>query len=125
MDIYFVNSCAQTVALAVLMAVIFRLRKSIGSRGMFIGFEVLLLTIVLRRIDEIGVVYGVDVFDRPALAILTWIVIFIFMGAFIGAWRRRMEIQKIEEMLRTRNRYQEALRQGQEALQAGSDAKVA
>lgn len=117
MDIYFWNSCAQFVVLVFVMVVIGVAHRSIGSREIVIGFEALLLTVLLRRIDEVAIYFGIDVFDRPAMTILTWIVIFIFMVAFWETWRRRREIRHIEGMLKRRERYQETLRKDRDTLE--------
>lgn len=117
-DIYFFNSLAQFLALALLMTVIFVLRKSVGSHAMLIGFELLLLTVLLRRVDEIGLYLGLDVFDRTALAILSWIVILVLTIALVQVWRRRVAIRHIAEMLRQRENYSETLRRNGDDLQA-------
>lgn len=123
LDIYFFNSLAQFLALALLMIVIFVLRKAVGSRAMLIGFELLLLTVLLRRVDEIGLYFGVDVFDRTALAILSWSVILVLTIALGQVWRRRAAIRRIAEMLRQRENYAETLRRNDENLQAYNAAK--
>lgn len=118
LDIYFFNSLAQFLVLAVIMTVIFALRKSVGSRAILLGFEMLLLTVLLRRMDEIGSYFGVDVFERTALAILSWVVILVLLLALVQVWRRRLLIKHIADILRTKERYGLTLQEDKNALGA-------
>ena len=116
LDIYFVNSLAQSLALVVIMIVIFVLRKSGGSRAMLIGVELLLLTILMRRIDEVGMYFGVDVFGRPVLVMLSWIVILILLFGAIQTGRRRILLRHITDMIKKNEKYAEALQKNGDAL---------
>jgi hypothetical protein len=117
-DVLFVNSCVQAVVVLVLMLVIFVVRKRVGARWVYLGFEALLLTILLRRIDEIGVRFGLDVFNQTAGSILSWIVIGTLLVAFLNVWRRRAEIKRVEAGLKAREEYLETLRRNAERLQS-------
>lgn len=115
-DIFFVNSVAQSIALITLMVVIFALRKSIPQRIILVGFEMLLLTVLLRRISEIVTYFGVNLFSRAALAVLSWIVIGIIFYAFARVWRQRVLLHHIEKMMKTSEKYTEVLKQNGDAL---------
>lgn len=115
-DFFFFNSLAQFIALAALMIIIFALRKSIPQRVIFIGFESLLLTVLLRRVSEILTYFGIGLFSRAALAVLSWIVIFIIFFAFVKIWRRRVLLHHIDKMMKTDKRYTEVLQKNGDAL---------
>lgn len=115
-DIFFVNALAQFIAIAALMIIIFALRKSIPQRVILVGFEALLFTVLLRRVSEIGTYLGISLFSRAALAILSWIVIFIIFYAFVRVWRRRVLLHHIAKTIKTGEKYTEVLKQNGDAL---------
>lgn len=115
-DIFFVNSIAQSIALIALMVIIFALRKSIPQRIILVGFEALLFTVLLRRVSEISAYFGISLFSRAALAVLSWIVIAIIFYAFARIWRRRVLLRHIAKMMQTSEKYTEVLKQNGDAL---------
>ena len=109
-DFAFVNSCLMAAVVAVLMLVIFTLRRHLGARWIAWGFEALLLTVLLRRVDEIGLRFGVDLFDQTASMILSWFVVGVLSASFVHAWRRRQAIKRVEADLLARAEYLETMR---------------
>lgn len=113
-DFAFLNSCAMAIVVFVLMTIVLTLRKHLGPRWIAWGFEALLLTILLRRVDEIGLQFGIDLFDRTANILLSWLVIIVLGILFTKAWKRRYEIKRIEAGLKAREEYLEMLRKNHE-----------
>lgn len=115
-DIFFINAVAQFIAIATLMVIIFALRQSIPQRVILVGFEALLLTVLIRRVSEIAAYLGISLFSRAALAVLSWVVIGIIYYAFVRVWRRRVLLHHIDQMMKTSERYTEVMKQNGDAL---------
>lgn len=115
-DIFFINAVAQFIAIATLMVIIFALRQYIPQRVILVGFEALLLTVLIRRVSEIAAYLGISLFSRAALAVLSWVVIGIIYYAFVRVWRRRVLLHHIDQMMKTSERYTEVLKQNGDAL---------
>lgn len=121
-DIYFINSLAQAAFLIAVMIIMFAFRRLINQRSMSIGIEALMLTVLMRRVSEISAYFGVITFSRPALVILSWIVIFILLIAAVQMWHRHDVFKHISRKIKTSERYAEILQQNRDALKEGKQA---
>lgn len=117
-DIYFINSLAQALFLIVVMIIMFAFRRLINQRSMSIGIEALMLTVLMRRLSEISAYFGVITFSRPALVILSWIVIVILLIAAVQMWHRHNVFERIARKIKTSDRYVNTLQQNGDALDA-------
>lgn len=115
-DIFFVNSLVQFVALTILLIIMFALRKGVTQRALLVCVWMLCLTVMIPRINEIGVYFGAEIFSRAARAVLTWIVIVILFVTFIHIWQRRIVFGRISEKIKTSKKYTETLQKNGDAL---------
>lgn len=115
-DPYFFNAIAQLVVTSVLLVIMIVLRKGVPQRALLLGVWLLSLSAVLHRIDEIGLYFGVDVFNRTAASVLSWIVIGILYYTFAQIWQRHAAFGRIAKKVKTSEWYSGALEQGSNAL---------
>ena len=98
-DLRVINTCILTVAAFVGMVIIFALRKRVGVMWLVIAIEVLLLTFLIKRIDVIGLWFGLDIISQDVNDfVVSWIVIIALYASFIKLWQRRREIGQIEAL---------------------------
>lgn len=113
-ELAFVNAVAQGLVVAALMLVICAVRQQIGSRGIIVGFELLLLTIMLRLINELAPLFGLGQFAQTDMAVLTWIAIVVLFVSFVAMWKRRFYIRRIETSFIEQERKLEQMRRESE-----------
>ena len=109
-DLASLNTFALALVIIALMIIIGVTRKHIGARWITVTLELLLLSILIRRLDEISNMIGLDLIDQVSSIVLQWLVLLIMVYEFAAAWKRRRELRRIETKLREREAELEALR---------------
>lgn len=100
-DILAINTIALLLATAAGMLLVFALRKHIGFVWFIVVIEVLLFTLLIRRIDTIGAWFGVDVISQDMNdVVIAWLVIVTLYVSFAKMWQRRKDINEIEALHR-------------------------
>lgn len=116
LDFFFFNSLVQFIALTVLLVVMFALRKGVEQRALLVCVWLLCLTVLIPRVNEIGVYFGAEVFSRIARVVLTWIVIVILLVTFVHIWQRRVAFGRIAKKIEMSEKYSEVLKQNGDSL---------
>lgn len=81
------NAWAMSIAIMSLMIAFFASRKEIGVRWIVWTFELLLLTVLIRRIDELSHSLGMNLIDQVSGILLSWAVVVILAVTFVRLWR--------------------------------------
>jgi preprotein translocase subunit YajC len=87
-------SILQLIAFLVLMVVVFHYRKRTGALWVTLVLEDFIAIVLVRRIDEIGAFFGIDVISPEMNSILTWLVFVIVPSCF---WRSAIQRQRVEQ----------------------------
>ena len=80
-------------------------------------YRFILLSILLRRVDDVLWYFGIDFLGPATPVILSWIATTVLFVAFLKVWIRRNEIAHIVSRLKTSQRYTDAIQGGDETLQ--------
>jgi len=93
------NWLAMIGVLLILMAVVIHDRHLIGVSWISLVFFLLLLSIFLRRVDDLGALFGVDIFSSDVSLLLSWCVI----GTLAyGKWKVHQNARNIRELQETK-----------------------
>jgi hypothetical protein len=98
-DIRAINTIVLAIASFVGMVIVFALRKRVGFMWLVVAIEVLLFTLLIRRIDTISSWFGLDVISQDVNDfVVSWVVIIALYVSFIRLYQRRNEINQIEAL---------------------------
>jgi hypothetical protein len=98
-DIRAINTIVLAIAALAGMIIVFALRKRVGFMWLVVAIEVLLFTLLIRRIDTISSWFGLDVISQDVNDfVVSWIVIIALYVSFIRLYQRRNEINQIEAL---------------------------
>jgi len=92
------------IALIILMVLFFTVRKLIGVDWIVWSFELLLLTVLLRRLDEIANSLGFDLLDQYWSIALSWVVVIILSVTLVKLLHGRDEFKRREKKILERER---------------------
>jgi len=115
-DAYFINASVQLlIALLIMLAAAIILRH-FGSWGLLVMFEGLVLTIVMRRMDELGQYWGIDIIPTWLdKFIISWVLLALISGALLEIYVRRTTIQSLTAHFSDQLSEQRRLMEQQEA----------
>lgn len=90
---------AEVIFLVALLVMIVRTRKTLGAAWISWGFGLLVLSVLLRRLDDLSGLFGFELINRPASLLLSCIVIGVLLVGFMQVYRRRGTIKVHEKQI--------------------------